>query len=235
MTIEQEVLIALLKHGMNGSVSDKVINIDARSPSSVVHKLLRKMQKERLVYLRGSFVDVSQVQRLELASRAMAMGADIERLSRVLHWKEFEGMAAMALEQNGYHVYRNVRFRSEGRRWEIDVAGWKETVVICIDCKHWHRAINPSTLLEIVKDQEKRTKAFSSSMSKARLRLKYADSETAIFVPAVLSLVEGGLRFCNNVPVVPVLRLQDFLNQLPLHAHEVKHFQSPNSGAGFRF
>jgi hypothetical protein len=45
------------------------------------------------------------------------------------------------------------------------------------------------------------------------------------FVPAILTLVQARLKFCDDVPVVSVLQLQDFLYELPGHVHALRHFQ----------
>lgn len=235
MMIEGDLLISLLEHSKGGSVSNKVLNLDARFPPSVIRKLLRRMQKERLLNLRGAFVEINQVQRFELASRAVTLGADVERLSRVLHWKEFEQMAGLVLERTGFSVDRNVRFKSEGHRFEIDVVGRKEPLFVCIDCKHWHRAISSSALSRIVQLQESRTEAFARYLHLEHFGLLHPSGKTAIFVPAVLSIVEGTSKFCDNVPIVPVLRLRDFLNQLPMNVYEIRYFQYPNEERSFHF
>ncbi len=142
-------------------------------------------------------------------------------------------MAGLVLERTGFSVDRNVRFKSEGHRFEIDVVGCREPLFICIDCKHWHRAISSSALLRIVQQQERRTEAFARYLHLerfGRLGLLHSIRKTALFVPAVLSIVEGTSKFCDNVPIVPVLGLRDFLNQLPINVYEIKYFQYPGEG-----
>jgi Holliday junction resolvase-like predicted endonuclease len=152
------------------------------------------------------------------------LGADIEHISDLLCWQEFEEIAALALKNNGYVVKNNVRFKHEGKRWEIDVVGCKKPLVICIDCKQWQRAISPSALHKIVDLQTQRTLALADSLPNIALKLESDKWEKAKFIPAVLSLIPSTYKFCRKVPVVPVLQLQDFICQLPAYTESLKFF-----------
>jgi len=48
--------------------------------------------------------------------------------------------------------------------------------------------------------------------------------DKAKFVPIILSLLPMNNKFIDNVPIVPVLQLQDFLNQLPLQIESLNYF-----------
>ena len=137
----------------------KSVNQDARIPSTVTLKLLDKLQNENLIYLNSGNIEVDSESRLKLAVKAASLGADVEHISDLLCWQEFEEIGALALKNNGYAVQNNVRFKRGGRRWEIDVVGCKKPLVVCIDCKHWKHAIAPSTLRKMVDDQIDRTHA----------------------------------------------------------------------------
>jgi len=218
LNIESELLISILKLTRDGPVSQEVVNKEPRLPASLVGELLRKLQSEGLIYLHGSIVEASSVQRLRLAVRALKSGGDIERVSGFLQWKEFEGIAAVALESNGYTVVRNLHFKHGGRRWEIDIVGWKSPIVVCLDCKHWHHGLQGSAAEKIAEQQTERTRALVMSLPNLAVKIEFLSCCTAKFVPAVLSLTFDKFKFHRGVPVVPVLQLQDFLNQLPAYA-----------------
>jgi hypothetical protein len=40
----------------------------------------------------------------------------------------------------------------------------------------------------------------------------------------ILSLFPSSFKFCDNVPIVPVLQLQDFLIQLPAQVESLMYF-----------
>jgi len=224
MSVERNLVISLLKLSKEGTVLIESVNKEARIPSSVTLKLLDKFQNENLIYLKPNSIEVDSNNRLKLAVKAASLGADIEHISDLLCWQEFEEIAALALKNNGYVVKNNVRFKHEGKRWEIDVVGCKKPLVICIDCKHWQRAISLSALHKIVDLQNQRTLALADSLPNIALKLESAKWEKAKFIPAVLSLIPSAYKFCQKVPVVPVLQLQDFICQLPAYTESLKFF-----------
>ncbi|MCJ7430808.1 restriction endonuclease [Candidatus Bathyarchaeota archaeon] len=225
MSIERELIISLLKLTREGSVSHELINKEAKIPLQIGEELLQRLQNDGLVYVREGLVEADSVQRLKLAVRAVELGADVERVSSALEWQEFENMAAVALERNGYDVQRNLRFKHAGRKWEVDVVGCKKPVVISIDCKHWRHGMSPSVLKKIAEEQRERTKALADSLPNPAVKIKFASWEMVILIPAVLSLTVGRSKLCDGVPVVPVLQLQDFVSQVPVYVNSLEHFQ----------
>jgi Holliday junction resolvase-like predicted endonuclease len=224
MSVERNLVISILKLTKEGSVLIESVNKEARIPSVVTIKLLDKLQNENLIYLKPDRIEVDSNCRLKLAVKAISLGADIEHISNLLRWQEFEEIAALVLKNNGYVVKNNVRFKHEGKRWEIDVVGFKKPIVICIDCKHWQRAISSSALHRIVDLQSQRTLALMDSFSNISVQREFANWEKAKFIPAVLSLVPSTFKFYQNVPVVPVLQLQDFIGQLLAYAESLKFY-----------
>lgn len=218
MNIESDLLISILKLTREGPVSQKIINKDARLPASLVDGLLQKLQSDGLIYLYESILEVTSIQRLRLAVRALKSGGDLERVSGFLQWKEFEGIAAVALESNGYNVIRNLHFKYGGRRWEMDIVGWKSPIAVCLDCKHWHHGLQRSAAEKIAEQQTERTRALVMSLPNPAVKIEFLSCDIAKFLPAVLSLTFDKFKFYKGVPVVPVLQLQDFLNQLPVNA-----------------
>ena len=224
MSVERNLIISLLKLTKEGPVLTESVNRDARIPSATARKLLGKLQNEGLVYLKMDSVEVESSMRLKLAVKAASLGADVEHISNLLCWQEFEEIAAFALKNNGYAVANNVRFKHAARKWEIDVVGCKKPLVICIDCKHWQHAIAPSVLKRIVDLQVERTRALVDSLPNISLKLECTKWSNAKFIPSVLSLMPSSFKFYDKVPVVPIFQLQDFLNQLPAYTESLKFF-----------
>ena len=222
MSVERNLLISVLKLTKEGAALLKDVNIDAHIPSEACMLLLQKMQNENLVYFKGDTIEADSEARLKIAVKAAQLGADLQRIGDLLRWQEFEEIAAEALKINGYTVYNNVRFKHGNRRYEIDVVGCRKPLVVCIDCKRWQHAIAASALRKIVEEQSQRTQALADSLPNARLQLECGKWDRAKFVPAVLSLMPGAYKFYYDVPIVPVLSLQDFIDQLPLYLENVK-------------
>lgn len=223
--VERQFLISLLKLTKDGPAARAEIIKDAKVASTVASSLLLKLQTEKIVYVENDgAVHANGPERLVIACKAVSLGVDPEGISKFLRWQEFESVSAIALEQNGYVVSRNVRFKALGRRWEMDLVGCKKPIVLCIDCKHWHRGTGPSSIRRIVEAQAERTRAFSESLPDISHRLACCSWTKAKFLPAVVLLISGSLKFYEKVPIVPVLQLQDFLHQLPAYAESLKYF-----------
>jgi Holliday junction resolvase-like predicted endonuclease len=224
MPIEKDLIVSILKLTVNGSVSRERINKDAKIASDIALKLLRLLQNDGMVYLKGNIVEADGSCRLKLAVKAVALGADVEHISGFLRWQEFEDIAAIVLERNGYIVAKNVRFKHAGRKWEIDIIGCKKPLVICVDCKHWHHGMSPSALRKIAEAQVERTRVLAESLPNISLEIECAKWNKAKLVPAILMLMPGSFKFYDKVPMVPVLQLQDFLSQLPAYIESLKYF-----------
>ncbi|MCK5670912.1 hypothetical protein KAI10_05980, partial [Candidatus Bathyarchaeota archaeon] len=51
-------------------------------------------------------------QRIEIAVRAIQLGADFEKISKSLGWKEFEELVARVFRENGYNTKSRYRFQA---------------------------------------------------------------------------------------------------------------------------
>ena len=224
MSAERKLVTSLLKLTQKSSTLTKHLKDDAKLPLETVYTLLEKLQSEDLLNIHSEIVEVSVNDRLKLAVKAVSLGADIQQVSDLLCWQEFEEITAMALRNNDFTVYKNVRFKTASRKWEIDVIGCKRPIVVCIDCKHWGHAISPSTLGKIAQAQADRTKALTETLPNPKLHLDCTKWQNAHFTPAILSLIQNSFKYYNNIPIIPILQLQDFLNQLPAYTYQLKTY-----------
>jgi len=223
MQIERELITAILSLTKQDPAALELVNRKAKAPLSLLGDLLRKMQNDGLVYVKAGSVETDDVQRLKLAFRALELGSDLEAISGLLRWQEFESMTAAALRSNGYDVAQNLRFSHMGKRWEVDVVGCRKPIAICLDCKHWHRGASPGALRRVVEEQVQRTAALAGAIPSPRIHVKCASWEKIEFVPAIVSLPVPRFKFYDSVPIVPVLQLQSFLTELPAQLGSLKH------------
>jgi len=222
--IEKELIIALLRVSKGRPVLFELVKNELKLPSSLIEKLLEKLQQDGCLYLCNGLVETNTLQRLRLATRALQLGADYERVSSPLEWREFERVTAVTFEEQEYRVETNFHFTQGGHKWEIDVVGCRRPLVVCADCKHWRRGLHPSRLKKAVEEQARRTLAFSEFLPNRRARVYCASWNKAIFVPMVLSLMPVSLKFHNGTPIVPILQVRDFLTQLPMCVDSLEHF-----------
>ena len=221
---ERDLLISLLKLTKNGSVLLDSIKNDTKTTVSIAREIVEKLHNENILYLNQNEVEIDGFSRLKIAIKAVSIGADVEYVSNMLSWQEFESIAAIALEKNGYKVIKNVRFKHVARKWEIDIVGCSKPLVICIDCKHWRRGAAPSAVRRITEAQVERTRALADALPRLSLSFACTKWGKAKFIPAILTLMPARFKFYDKVPIVPVLQLQDFLSQLPAYTDSLKYF-----------
>jgi len=232
MTLERELLLSLLRLTRLGPIQKKLIGKDARVPASVAEELLEKLTSEGLITQRKNLVEASPNQRARMAVQAVKLGADFERVSRLLDWAEFESIACEAFKVNNFDVRKHFRFRQAGRMWEIDILGRRQPLVVCVDCKHWRHGWQMSAITKAVEAQVERTKALVDALPSLYKRAGLENWKQATLIPMILSLTPAPLKFHQNVPIVPILQLQDFLNELPAHAELLTHFTTKRLKTG---
>lgn len=227
MISEREILIQILRAtGENSSVKIDDVYRESRIPKDLVNEILRKLHGEGFLTLSGSIASVNGGQRLKMATRAVELGADIERVSRFLNWEEFERFSTLSFEANDFQVKKNFRFTWMKKRWEIDILGLKKPIIISADCKHWHKGWSGAASVKSAKKQIERTKALAEASASGNIRSKIGIEkwEHAYFVPVILSLAPSQHKFYERAPIVPILQLRDFLQNVMVYLDEIRRF-----------
>lgn len=226
MRTEAEIILSVLKLTKKGLIQKGLVAKDARTSTAVADELLRTLYGKGLIQLSGNLLEVAPSQRLQLAIEAIKQGADIEHTSRFLEWKEFENMAATAFEVNRYTVKRNFHFKANNRRWEMDLLALKQPLITCVDCKRWQHGWSRASIIKTVETQVERTQALTDSLQDFTEKLGLNDWTRVTLIPIVLSLVPSAFKFHNNTPIVSILQLQSFINELPVQTVSLTHFST---------
>jgi len=225
MATERNVIVSVLKLTQTGPIQKELLRKDARVSAQVLDDALKKLFEDGLIRQRRDLVEVSSSQRVSMAVQAIKLGADFERICNFLEWSEFESIVAQVFHANGFRVLRNFRFKHAGKRWEVDVLSFREPLIVCVDCKHWRRGWSQAATIKAVEAQVERTRAFADALPNYYQKARLTEWKSATLVPLILSLVHGPFKFHSNVPIVPVLQLQDFINELPLEIGSLTHFK----------
>jgi Holliday junction resolvase-like predicted endonuclease len=226
MTIKTDVLISILKLTNSGLVAEEAVAIDANVPVHIANNVLEGFREIGLIECENGKIEVSSNQRVKLAIHAINHGTDIERVCKVLEWTEFENFSATAFETNNFAVERRFRFKASGRRWEIDVLAYSEPIIVCVECKRWRRGWGNSAIRKIVEAQAKRTEVLAKNLQDIQREIGLDDWKQATLFPVILSLFPGPVKFYKQVPVVPILQLQNFLMEFQGHITELMHFRA---------
>ncbi len=208
-------MLSILRH----THADKTITVDrlaelSRTPQSILHIYLEDLARVNFLSLPKGEVSTTDEQRIALAIRALQEGSDPERVCRELDWQEFEDISMIALDSNGYRTTKHFIFKHGSKRWEIDLVGVGERLVLCIDCKHWMYGWHRSRIASAARQQIERTRALAAQTSNVMEKLKLPERAHFTFLPVLVTLADVASRTTQNIPIVPILRIRTFLSEL---------------------
>lgn len=147
--------------------------------------------------------------RLSVAMLGLASGCEVEQVSRMLAWKDFEQLASRILELSGYRTFTNLRLKRP--RMEIDVIGFDPSsgLALIVDCKHWEHTnlslISKYTIKQLYRAEMLLRRSHENEFWKGKV-LKA--------VAVILTLRSEKLKFISGVPIVPVRQFAAFVNDI---------------------
>ena len=164
----------------------------------------------------GEFSDnsvaFSEKDKLDTILLAIKQGCDPERLSKKIQWNDFELFTSLLIESAGYSYERNVVFTNP--RIQIDVIGFYRKIALLIDCKHW------------MKIQGFNISKFSSNQIRRAKILLDKRKEVESAIPIIVTLHEYDYSFFEKIPIVPISRFKEFLQNFPLYLNTLYCIQN---------
>jgi len=198
-------LIKLIPYIVEGK--HNLMEISSRSGLSF------EVLKEASIFLEGeniAKIDENTVQfekgaKVLASVSALKLGSSIDEVSKALSWKDFEEFIFIIMTYNGYRVHQN--FRLKHPKIEIDVLAVRDGRGLAIDCKHWHHSMGVLGISKVAEAQIKRAEKIMMSEEAKRFSLSY-------IIPVIVTLYSERVFFVNKVPVVPIDKFSNFLNEL---------------------
>lgn len=160
---------------------------------------------------------------VKLAFRLVSEGLSLEEVLLKLGWRDVERFAGKILELNNYVVFRNFRFKNFKRRYEIDVLGYQDRALLCVDCKRVRR-VNNYVYREAAIKQAERAHALSTVIWKYANLLEIPIDEIMI-IPLVVTVSSGQPRQIDGVPIVPVSLLNSFIREYRGHIDSIRVYK----------
>lgn len=196
--MHHKLIIRGIRGIIPGGVSEHDFSTASEMDEFSAKELLQIFIQNGIGILDENIVEFQNSDRIRASIFAIRNGATIEDVSEFLSWQNFEELVSRILDENGFHVQRNLMLTKP--RMEIDVVGIKLGISILIDCKHWKR-MTQSALNDIVKKQVERVKKYVQK------------TELAPAIPVIVTLHQEKVDFVNQVPIVPVMQLSSFLDE----------------------
>jgi protease II len=126
---------------------------------------------------------------------------DLQKVSKEVVWQKFERLAAFIFEENDFQVKTNIVKTSNKKRRQYDVIAKKKDKTFLIECKKW--AGNRSRLSALRTAAKKHIERSGF----------YRDLTNENVLPIVVTLIEEEIRFIEGVPIVPIMKLNSFINE----------------------
>ena len=228
--MESELLLALL--GLpDGSPTPEKSFLEEQGLSEDRRRVFLE-EASRLGYITetGECLRVSQQARLNLAVKCLSRGIDIERVCKIAGWREFEDLAALIAESNGYATTKHLRFKSGARRYEIDVLALGMPWSLVIECKRWRRS-QQAALRRTANVQMEKASLLAEALPNLGKKVGRRVEYSLKLVPVVLMLSDVNIETENGVPMVPIVKFQDFVEGFPGYAEDlaviVTHISRP--------
>ena len=219
----RQLLVSLLKLTAKGPAGIDIISSDSSIPLEIVDKFLARLAEEDLIEVVEGAVKASPEQRLRLSTMAVKEGIDLEHAYRYLGWGEFEDAAVFALEANHFSTMKHFRFKTSAR-FEIDVLGFKEPLILSIDCKHWRKSWVRAAFANAAKKQVSRSLELAKILPDLKRSFRICNWKRVMVMPIVLTLSDTPLKVYEQVPIVAIFRFQDFLYNLPTYVSNLASF-----------
>ncbi len=133
---------------------------------------------------------------------------DLDRVSTEVVWQNFERLTAFVFEENNFQAATNTVKTLKKKRRQYDVIARTNSKTFLVECKKWAgNRSRLSALKRAIELHKERTEFY-----------RYLTREDAI--PIVVTLVEEEIRSYEGVPIVPISRLNSFINELDKEALE---------------
>lgn len=165
---------------------------------------LKWLKNKNLGYVNHNQTNFDSVDKLKIGIEAIKNGVEINEIAQVYNWQDFEKFSAYILKKNNYLTINN--FRMLNPRIEIDIIGIKLERAVIIDCKHWSYGTK-SKLKIAVKKQIKRVQILSKKDF-------CSNNNISTLIPIIVTLHNERIIQIDNVPIVPIEQLNNFIINL---------------------
>lgn len=126
---------------------------------------------------------------------------DLQRVSKETVWQNFERLVAFIFEENEFQVKINIVKTFNKKRRQYDVVAKRNKEIFLVECKKWAgNRYRLSQLKRAIEQHKERTEFYANLTNEA-------------VVPIIVTLIEEDIKFYEGIPIVPIFRLNSFINE----------------------
>ncbi len=127
---------------------------------------------------------------------------DLQKASGEAIWQNFERLVAFIFEVNDFQVVINKIKTFERKRRQYDVIARKNDRIFLVECKKWAgNRPRLSALKKAIVQHKERTEFYENLTGEAT-------------TPILVTLVEEDIIFYEELPIVPIFKLNSFINEI---------------------
>jgi hypothetical protein len=140
-----------------------------------------------------------------------ASGEPLEYVLKDMEWQDFEQMVSRIFERHDFSIRTNFRFKTE-KRWEMDILATGKLINFGVDCKFWDKGrYKKSAIKEAARLQEERAQELEKFLKGNEIAFKMLKMKVKSVFPLLITWFDEDLAEYNNVIIVPVWKLNEFL------------------------
>jgi hypothetical protein len=215
LDVNRRVVSGILKKTSFDSPTIEDLVSSTHLDSRLVEDDLRVLAEASLLSILENRIHLSSNQRIRLGIEALSLGFSLKEICRCLSWLEFEDFCLEVLDKNGFAVNKHFRFKAAGRGWEIDLAASRGSRLLLIDCKHWNRGHQASSLRKVAEKNLACTKALLTVIDDVSDRLKITVTSSLSILPVILTMLRAPVQIHLGVPIVSISQFNNFIYELP--------------------
>lgn len=140
---------------------------------------------------------------------------DLELVSKESVWQKFEILVGFIFEANDFQVNINKVRTFNKKRRQFDVIAKKNDITYLIECKKWAGNRYRLSALKKAIEQHKERTEFYRNLTEENL------------IPIIVTFIEEDIKFYEDMPIIPIFRLNSFINEVDRDAITVSNNASP--------
>ena len=126
---------------------------------------------------------------------------DLQKVSKEVAWQHFEELAAFVFEENNFQVEAGKVKTANKKRRQYDVIAKKNNRTFLVECKKWAGNRYRLSALKAAIEKHKERSEFYRILTNENV------------IPIIVTLIEEEIIFYEGIPIVPILKLNSFINE----------------------